>query len=292
MGYDRDSRTITLSPDSDLLADSGLHFICTYRDIARKEDAPASIKRDWQVLEEWLGCSGRELNNEDERSIRLAWLGYYAAGLAPSFALQPALDVFAATHNVKEHLRHKPPRHIMDVFDRMQATDEDIAKKRTHDVEEEKKKVEAALSSIPKRPAPSASCSTSPVPPQFPNWMRDPERLRKVIFVALGLLWWIWLEKETSGFSYMNPAGWLVTFAVPIAFWFGLPHVLGWLRGAVRDTRLVFSANVMWVFLVATWGFIWHWDNELSSERYLALFILPSIAAWIGLFLWRWSKSE
>jgi hypothetical protein len=292
MGYNRDSRTITVGPDSDFLADSGLHFIYTYRDIAHKEDAPASIKRDWQVLEEWLGCLGRELSKEDERIIRSAWLGYYAVGLAPSFELQPAFDHFATTHNVKEHLKNKPPTFIMDVFDRMQATDDDIAKKREHDVEEENKKKIAAPSSMPKRSAPSISSGTSHPPPQFPNWMRDPERLRKVIFVVLGLLWWIWLDKESSGFSYMSPAGWLVTFAVPTAFWFGLPHVLGWLRGAVRDTRLVFSANVMWVFLVATWGYIWHWDNELSSERYLALFILPSIAAWIGLFLWRWSKSE
>lgn len=94
MGYDSDTKTIMLGPGSDFMADSGVHFVHVHRDIALKKDAPEAIRRDWSILQDWLGCAGRPLNEIDDENIRLAWMGYYAVGLAPSFNLQPAFDLF------------------------------------------------------------------------------------------------------------------------------------------------------------------------------------------------------
>lgn len=90
----------------------------------------------------------------------------------------------------------------------------------------------------------------------------------------------------------MDPAEWLVIFAVSAAAFFALPHLLSFLSPAARDARMIFSSNVMRIFLVVTWGFVFDWHNRFDVERYTALFILPVIGSWIGLWLWKWSKSE
>lgn len=284
MAYHPDSRTITVGENFDFIADTGLHFIHTYREMAQKEDASESIRNDWGLLEEWLGCAGRELTPADDLRIRTAWLGYFAVGLAPSFGLQPAFDLFASTHDAKALLKDKPPTHIMDVFDRMQATDDEIAKKRSHDIEAEKDKFKAILSKKSQTSLPSDS--------GIPKWLEDPKILHKIVFGAMLAAWLLWVGSESDGFSGVHPAGWLVIVSVPLAVYFALPPLFGFLRRSGRDVRFVFSANVMWVFLIGTLSYVWEWNYSLSTEQLIALFILPPIGSWIALFLWKWSSSK
>jgi hypothetical protein len=63
------------------------------------------------------------------------------------------------------------------------------------------------------------------------------------------------------------------------------------LRNATREVRCLVSVGLLWLFLVAAWGYIWDWENSLSFERYLALFVLPPIGSWLGFALWKWTKA-
>jgi len=288
MGYDSNTKTITIGPGSDVLADSGVHFVHVHRDIALKKDSSEGIKRDWKILEDWLGCQGRELTAADDQRIRMAWMGYYAVGLAPSFNLQPVYDLFATQHDVKEFKKHKPPTAVMDVFDRMQASDEEIAKKRAHDEAIAKSQIRAALN-LPK----SKPLLTVKPANQSAGYLADTKKLANAIFTVLTIGWGLWLNKETDGFRYVKPQGWLVIIAVPLAAFFALPPVIDFLKKANSDVRKVFSANVMWVFAVAAWGFVFDWrDHFYDGERFAALLILPVAGSWLGLGLWKWSKSK
>ena len=287
MGYDPKSRTITIDPGSEFVADSGVHFVHVHGDIARKANAPEAIKRDWEIIEDWLGCSGRDLSADDDERIRLAWMGYYAVGLAPSFELQPAFDLFATSHDVKTFRQHKPPTAVMDVFDRMLAKDENIAKKRAHDIEQEKEKMQTAMSALGR-----GAKAPTPTERNSPDFMRKSEQLRRLIFGIFAVCWFAWFYNETSGFKEVQPVGWLIILSVPAAVFFALPHLLSFLAHAARDVRFVFSANVMWIFVIAAWGYVFDWQNRFDADRYAALFILPVIGSWVGLWLWKWSKSQ
>jgi hypothetical protein len=288
MGYDSDTETITVGPGSDFMADSGVHFVHVHRDIALKKDAPEGIRRDWATLQDWLGCAGRPLNETDDENIRLAWMGYYAVGLAPSFNLQPAFDMFATQHDVTAYKKHKPPTAIMDVFDRMQASDADIAKKRAHDIAAAKSDFKAKLAPLQKQSSPGPSAEA-----KIPSFLRETEKLARVLFAVFVIAWGVWFNSMTNGFNYVQPVGWLIIIAVPLAVFFALPPSINYLKRSSSDVRKVFSANVMWVFVVAAWGYVFDWhDHFYNPERYAALFILPIAGSWIGLGLWKWSKSK
>ena len=261
MGYDPKSRTITIDPGSEFVADSGVHFVHVHGDIARKANAPEAIKRDWNIIEDWLGCSGRDLSAPDDERIRLAWMGYYAVGLAPSLSLQSAFDLFAATHDVKTFRQHKPPTAVMDVFDRMLAKDEDIAKKRAHDIEQAKTEMQAVVSATGGiRKVPALADRNSP------DFLRKTEKLRRLIFGIYLVCWVTWFNQVTNGFNMMQPVGWLIVLAIPAAVFFALPHLLSFLARAARDVRAVFSANVMWIFVIAAWGYVFDWQNRFDAD--------------------------
>lgn len=147
MAYDRKTHTITVGKESDFLMDSGIAFIDELKMDSQHENAPSSLVNDWKIIEKWLGCFDRELNNEDSDKIGKAWRAYIAIGLAPSEKLQPVFTNFSNQYHKDGHssLLDKPPSEVMDVFDRLLATDDQIKKKRERDWSSERKKLESIL---------------------------------------------------------------------------------------------------------------------------------------------------
>lgn len=126
MTYNHKTRTINLDSDnpSAYLIDTGLWAVQTYRTLALNTNSTQSTKinADWALIEGWLGCANRELNPDDINLLKCAWKGYYANGRAPSSEVQPAFDLFAQSNDVAAWKMHKPPAHIVDVFDRMMSS--------------------------------------------------------------------------------------------------------------------------------------------------------------------------
>jgi hypothetical protein len=115
-------------------------------------------------------------------------------------------------------------------------------------------------------------------------------RLSVGLLIISLLAWGTWVGFVSDGFTEVKPIGWLIFFGAPIAVYLALLAALPLLRMSPREVRLLVSANLMWIFLVGTWGFIWQWENMFSLEQYLALFVLPSIGAWLAFLLWKWTK--
>lgn len=139
--------TIILGPDdkeSEILAQSGAFFVKTLRDLAFSDTGTPSVKADWKIVEAWLENYGTPLTDTELEKVQDAWLAYLAIGLAPSFALQGPFDALSAA--IKKQIvitpAHKAPTKVMDVFDRLLATDKDIKEKRASDIEAERKRFE------------------------------------------------------------------------------------------------------------------------------------------------------
>ncbi|CAH1385917.1 hypothetical protein [Candidatus Nitrotoga sp. M5] len=129
---------------------------------------------------------------------------------------------------------------------------------------------------------------------QFNPFKCESERTRRLslslLFTAV-LSWVSWIGVASNGFSQVQPMGWVIFFGVPIAIYLLILVVLPILRKSPREIRYLVSATLMWLFLVGAWGYIVEWESEFSSERYLALFFLPPVGAWLGFALWKWSRT-
>ena len=186
MAFDKETNTITVGKDSDILVDSGLVFINTIKNLSQDENPAPEIISAWQVIETWLRCEGREITKDDEIKILKAWKSYLAIGLAPSFKLQPTFDTFSnqykeAGYSFKED---KPPAKIMDLFDRLVATKEELKSKRNHDWEEENKKFEKILKSSPKKLT---------LKQKIPPFKRNTR-----ILIVASIAWFFWVIFRTS----------------------------------------------------------------------------------------------
>ena len=147
MVYDPKTNTITLGADSEFLADSGVSWVHRIRKMAQAPNTPARIKDDWRILERWLGCTARDLTNDDDQKIARAWTKYYAIGVAPSKKLQGTFDFMREKYKNDAVVRstERPPSEVMDVFDRLSATDKEIKEKQAEDMEAERKRFAAVL---------------------------------------------------------------------------------------------------------------------------------------------------
>jgi hypothetical protein len=88
---------------------------------------------EWNVIQDWLGCKGREFNEADKSKINKAWESYEAAGIAPSIALQETFDNLRASaiNNRTEIINI--PSEVKNVFDHLLATETEIRRKRVYD---------------------------------------------------------------------------------------------------------------------------------------------------------------
>ena len=128
------ARTILVSGDpSDFHRQSGLIFLDDLRSDASRADAPDAVKRDWAVIAAWIEHTSGNLTSAQAKKLEAAWTAYLAIGLAPSAALQ---DIFTscADELAGSDKRDRAPAEVMDVFDRLLATDEEIRAKRAADL--------------------------------------------------------------------------------------------------------------------------------------------------------------
>lgn len=144
MTYDKDRKAIVVGPGSDFIADSGVHFVLTLKKLSAEMNAPAFLLNDWRIIEKWLGCAGRDTSPADEEKIGKAWRAYYAIGLAPSIGLQPVFDKISEQYRLSgcSYRTDKAPIEVMEVFDRILATKEEITAKRAYDIDVEKIKLQ------------------------------------------------------------------------------------------------------------------------------------------------------
>lgn len=187
MAYDHRTTTITVDQDTDLSENTGKLFINTLKDIAQGEDAPYQLQKDWRIIEQWLGCEGRRLTNEDNDKIGRAWKAYFAIGVAPSFNLQETFTSFSEQYKYQEYdyKKDKPPTEVMDVFDRLLATEEEIEEKQSDDYKKEKEKFEKIFKEQGHKTGDQ----------KRPNFLSKYKR----IFIALTFVWFIWVVFRTSG---------------------------------------------------------------------------------------------
>ncbi len=167
--------------------DSGIFFIHDLKKISGESNTPQDIVNDWLIVEEWLGCENREISKEDEEKIGRAWKAYLAIGLAPSFPLQPSFDGVSKQYKDAGYSfeRDKAPTKVMDVFDRLLATKEELAVKRKHDWDEEKKKFETLFKSLKKRRT-------------FKEKLTSLPRNSRMLITA-SVVWFVWVAFRTSG---------------------------------------------------------------------------------------------
>ncbi len=126
---------ITLNEGADastFLHEGGHAFLEIFGELASADDAPAQVKADWATILSELGVESREQigTEQHERFARMAE-AYYRTGRAPSPALQRAFARFkvllTALYRSLSDLDVQLSEHARGVFDRMLATDAEIA---------------------------------------------------------------------------------------------------------------------------------------------------------------------
>ena len=128
----------------------GVFFVETLRRDAQEKGINQRLVGDWHILADWLNSDGSPLTPAQSNRVLYAWRAYVAIGLAPSFKLQEAFDTLGRLY-LQQHpdcKSDKPPTNVMDVFDRMIATDTEIAEKRAADLAAERAKFEPIISAL------------------------------------------------------------------------------------------------------------------------------------------------
>ena len=110
-------------------------------------DAPEAIRRDWQTVANWLEHTTGELSGQNSGKLGKAWNAYLAIGVAPSFKLQSTFDLLAGQVG-KVPTRDRAPTAVMNVFDRLLATDIEIKAKRESDWRAEKERFRAMFEKL------------------------------------------------------------------------------------------------------------------------------------------------
>ena len=129
-------RTIAFQDEADFLVQSGLTFLDELKSEGTRPGAPEGIRRDWETVANWIGYSSGNLTTEQTHKLEQGWAAYLAIGLAPSLELQSAFSLFSEQIGEIDKA-HRAPTEIMDIFDRLLATDDKIRAKRAIDRQEE-----------------------------------------------------------------------------------------------------------------------------------------------------------
>lgn len=287
MSYDSNTNTISMGTSSSMTADTGAWAVHTYVKMIENNEATDDIKSDWKILEEWLGCAGRKLTNNDNEKIGNAWQAWMGVGLAPSFELQEAFDKKSAEISGEFIKLHKPPAQIMDVFDRMLATKESIAAKRKYDIESEKEKFATVFSQLKVKQ------------PFFKRIFTDDCKQARFFAWYVVAVWMLWvyadagtLENIIRAFIPIFGMAAGIFFGIAYAFTYAQPSINKFKRNANKETRTAASINLLWVIGVASWSLIFRSSSEFDEAAYVALFILPSIFIWVALSLLRWIREK
>ena len=118
---------------STFLHEAGHLYLEVMRSLAEEEGAGQQIKADWGIILKNLDVTeGREITREHHEKFANMFLLYTSEGKAPSLEMQDAFSAFRAWlmeiyANIKAQLGVKLNDEIRGVFDRMLASDEQIA---------------------------------------------------------------------------------------------------------------------------------------------------------------------
>jgi hypothetical protein len=127
--------TITLFEGRDLstfLHESGHFYLEVLGDVAARRDANEGIRQDYQKILDWLGVKDRNgITVKEHEQFARGFESYLMEGKAPSNALRGAFDRFRAwllyLYKSIKSLAVKLTPEVRDVFDRMLASDQEIA---------------------------------------------------------------------------------------------------------------------------------------------------------------------
>lgn len=194
MSYNADTRTITLDGSIEKPPiDIALHMVHVFAEIYKDPHSSPSIRKDAEELFKWLGQDIDKLTPESTIKFKRAYLAYLSIGMSPSFDSQPLFDMIHALPEAKERMKLKPPTEIMDIFDRMIATDDEIAKKREHDLAAERKKFEQVFQKLNQKP--------KMVDQQFVDRIKDKVNdlsEKTKIFLSITFAWFVWVSLRTN----------------------------------------------------------------------------------------------
>ena len=121
-------------------------FVDELREDGESPDSPPGVKRDWFTVAAWLGHKGGVFTKDQRQQIIEGWTAYIAIGLAPSAELQPIFD--SVSNGLENGGSEPPPKEVMDVFDRLLATDVQIREKRASDLKAERKKFQRIFQEV------------------------------------------------------------------------------------------------------------------------------------------------
>ncbi|MDP3907490.1 hypothetical protein [Novosphingobium sp.] len=128
---------------ADAMRATGPFFIEQLKEDAEAVDGPPGLKRDWFTVADWLDHKGGPISLDQRLQITEAWIAYISIGVAPSLALQALFDSIAK--DLAGEVATRPPAAILDVFDRLLATDDEIKIKRASDLRKERRKLQEAF---------------------------------------------------------------------------------------------------------------------------------------------------
>lgn len=188
---------IQTDPDDSgsFIAQSGVYFIRVLLDMARRPEASASIRADAKIIMEWIGYSSGDLTLDQCEKISRGWKAYIAIGLAPSEKLQSAFTQFRATLPIVT-TQDRPTEQVMDAFDRMLATDNEIKVKRAADAKAVEERFRALSQTLAARETPDASW-----------WRQQTPLVRRWVFVAV--VWAAFTFIYALFFDPFEVGGWL-----------------------------------------------------------------------------------
>lgn len=121
---------ISFTDEADLVGKTGILFVHELYEDSSLPSAQPSLPTDKKIIEAWLGCAGKELTAEYDEKIACAWRTYYSLGISPSLALQPSFQTMATLVRRGKKTTVPLPSEVIGCFDRMLATDKEIAVKR------------------------------------------------------------------------------------------------------------------------------------------------------------------
>lgn len=185
-------KIINVTDEASILRSSGMMFLGELRRDGTRPYAPEPVSNDWRLVADWLGHSAGELSAPQSDKLERAWTAYLAIGVAPSAELQSAFSHFS------EQLADLPksdraPTEVMDVFDRLLATDDKIKAKRTADWRAEKERLRPVLAKLNGEKRPSW-------------WRRQPPLARNWIFGAA--VWASFMFVYAFFFDAFDTGGW------------------------------------------------------------------------------------
>lgn len=189
-------RVISIRDNSSFLRESGKMFVEELQQDALEANASDSLRRDWQTVSDWLDCASGKISADQLERVEKAWIAYLAIGLAPSANLQSSFD-FISKQLGDALEADRAPTAVMNVFDRLLATDVQITEKRKTDWKAEEARFRPIFDGMIGK-APQSWWRQQP--PIVRSWI-----FGSIVWMAFMTLYTVYFDPfDTSGWDYMD----------------------------------------------------------------------------------------